>query len=185
MENRWVVLLLTVLVSAGSFAIFFEHHSFVQEGADLVGEALWKGQIVIPSFIDPFQWMFFTVLACSFAWCYPFALRLGWLRAGFWIGLTAVNAQIELLIRDRFFVFMGEYSLPILLPCLALVGRRTRPWMAIPASAAYSWVWFKTGPYAGYSYFTLGSILALPYAAILIFGTKLIPKKPATAATSV
>jgi hypothetical protein len=122
---------------------------------------------------------------CAFLWFFPFALQLGWLRAAIWVGLIGIATALTSISLEL------EVGVP-LLPCIAMVGRRTRPWMAIPAVVAlflvaavrvrispdaFAWPNALTAHGARYA------AMLLPYAAILIFGTNLIPKKLTAEAT--
>jgi hypothetical protein len=122
-----------------------------------------------------------AVYYCPLLWFLPIALRLGAMRSAIWIGLVFTASQITVLLLQYSPLRTGLLFPAALLaiPCIAMIGRRTRPWMAIPAAAMSAIVtrWTEGD-------FLTATGLVLPYAAILIFCTSLIPKKPEPTATT-
>lgn len=189
MENRWLALVVTVVVSAPGYALStYPIVTVPATDASLYLESVFQRAGILHTFLSiaPLNGPD-IVIRCAFSWFIPIALRLGWLRAVLWIWLAAVGAHIEFALRNapEFFRSM-IIALPVLLPCLTLAGRRTRPWMAIPASVLFALLdWLGLNRLYFGCEFGVGYITqALSYAAILIFGTNLIPKKPATATPS-
>jgi len=156
MEKRWLVLFATVLVSIFSMAIVRDPRanwisvSFIH----LIEGGFTQLGLVPPGFLE------IVPLRCAWIWFLPFALRLGWLRAAVWIGLIGISTALAHVMRQ------WSYSwdaLILLLPCVAMIGRRTRPWIAFPAVAFcfaliiilnnmpgyqyYAWTYFHMSPY--------------------------------------
>jgi hypothetical protein len=179
MENRWLMLLVTVLVSASCYA-FVAQPSVM----DPAREWMLRGQrwLLMSGIKFPCGVADEVLLACSSLWFYPVALRLGSLRTVIWVGLAALGAQLFSCLWE-FFTISGWVfhlrTLPILLPGVALIGRRTRPWMVVPATIAWTYCGaFGIGWNSSFDFFSVAK-MSLPYAAILTFGTKLIPKRAA------
>jgi len=171
MENRWLVLVVTLAISTLSVASLREERiwrpfmAFLYECFSRVG-------ISAPVFFDE------ILRPSAFLWFFPFALRLGWMRWAVWMGLIGIATALA-SFRDWFHI-----GVP-LLPCIAMIGRRTRPWMAIPAVggmilAAFANLPIRISP----DFFGRTAVILFPYAAILIFGTKLIPKRSAPVASA-
>jgi hypothetical protein len=125
--------------------------------------------VKLPAFFGAVPYLFMIL------WFHPFALRLGWQRAAIWIALIGVGTAVGFSFGSgaRLAAF-----LILLFPCMAMIGRRSRPWMAFPAAGATVAAFELSSDLVG----TLFAIV--PFAAILIFGTDLIPKKPAMEATT-
>jgi hypothetical protein len=181
MENRWLVLLVTVLVAASSFAIFrtrwFEQ---VEWAASTFGTTT-LNRVGVNLSVS--LRMVFHPASGSFAllWFYPLALRLGVLRTSIWMLLAGIGGGLTILL-DSFFETTFKTTEPLFvinlaIPALAMVGKRTNPWMALMAAIAFAAA--ESNPRFGYG-FVWAAVGSLPYAAILIFGTKLIPKRAAT-----
>jgi hypothetical protein len=178
MENRWLVLVVTVIVASVSVTLIHDMRVMKQVKAAIEMISSWKAALGLNA---PF-WVLEegAVSACATFWCYPFALRLGALRSAIWLLLAGVagGSASWSVIGDSAF---WKVTLLLAAPGLAMIGRRTRPWMILPASAAYLSVTT--------AHWELNDLLSevtkgLPFAAILIFGTDLISKKPATAAAT-
>ena len=118
-------------------------------------------------------------IALLLFWFEPFALRLNLLRGLAWLslrcGLFAAVVALPLLSH----VQQGSLSFAAssMLSGALLLGCRTRPWMSVPGGVLMAainycfersahhpapWLWFPAATF--------------PYAAALIFGTRLIPR---------
>jgi len=118
-------------------------------------------------------------------WFQPLCLRLGVIRSTLWIvSYVAVGLVIYMvypLISNRFSEALFDAVLlpPMLgLPGLAVIGVRTRAWIspcaAILSSIAVFAFWRSEGS------LLTGALLAnVPYAALMIYGTK--PRRPSLA----
>ena len=202
MENRWLVLLVTVVISAVSYTL--AHKANIIPATI---ELAWKWMKMVPSIDDLTQGLAINFLSgflrnslpvCALLWFIPIALRLGSIRTIIWLGCVSGGAWLAASMRKSHPNMDWDFlydALPVLAPGIALIGKRTSPWNTILAAAAYIvalYFWpFTTTAVTLYFYplsttttATAGLQLSLPYAAILIFGTKLIPKKPETVATS-
>jgi len=187
MENRWLMLFVAVVVSGASAAISFRllERFPMRELVELFFSQ--AAQVGIPSpWLDTASALHRGVVWWSaFGWFYPVALRLGFLRTVVWIGLAAIGVPIADAIWSKSPTGNEiRFLLPVLLPCVTMVGRRTRPWMAIPASVAFIVVGYFSSRIGSWDLNLSIAVQTLPYAAILIFGTNLIPRQPATEATT-
>ena len=59
------------------------------------------------------------------------------------------------------------------IPGFALIGERTRPWMMVPAAIAFALTVFVLIPYLD---IFLAVAANVPYAAILLYGTRRVEK---------
>jgi hypothetical protein len=193
MENRRLALLVAVVLTSIGFN-FSNVCPFVENAIRAVLNYLAEMQIHLSHHMSR---NVFSAVASL--WIYPFALRLGWLRALVWISLAGMGAGLGLALASLM-GFRGVVSVagdlstfamaPVLtLPGVALVGRRSRPWLILAAAAGFPgvdrftnqvcsrqfWEMFRSWQPAAW-----GALCSFPYAAILIFGTKLIPKRSAT-----
>ena len=189
MENRRCALVVTVLVSTASYFLL------IWEPIDRIKMFwLWEFDSYLYSFgFNQAGWNFEAVSLASRLWILPFALRLGPLRSAAWIALIGVGSGIYPLLWyfDRANDIDPEKYLAIdgwvaAFTGLAMIGRRTRPWMAVPAGASFSVFAYTVAERLGDTWG--GSVILhvatmCSYAAILIFGTSLIPKKLAKPAT--
>jgi hypothetical protein len=185
MENRWLVLLTAVAMTATSFTLSWELTEIIDAVAAkwVALVSSWLSKLGFSLQIGVVEISFIT-RALAMVWIYPFVLRLGLLRFAAWTALAVAGAILcfEALSNSAgsrmYFLCFG---FPALLPGVAMIGRRTRPWLILPASAAFTAV-FHLGSQIHEGDFLWAAQISLPYAAILIFGTKLIPKSPATEA---
>jgi len=130
---------------------------------------------------------------CALLWFVPLALRLGSIRTAIWLSSVAGGASLSVTLKKSYPNMDWDFlysALPVLAPGIALIGKRTAPLNIFLASAAYIvalYFWpFTTTAHTSYVISPLsttttalaGLQLSLPYAAILIFRTNLIPKKP-------
>jgi hypothetical protein len=161
MENRWLVLLVTMAVSIASEMIITTGASrwAVRKFTRVIQTFFSSVGVTLPEFFGVVPYVL------AMLWFHPIALQLGSQRAAIWIGLVGVGTAVGV----SFFGDIIGTSLMLLFPCIAMIGRRSRSWMALcnGVSVALALV-----------------VASLAYAAILIFGTTLIPKKPATAVTT-
>ena len=188
MENRWVALSVTVLMSvAGFWTCSHVADQMLAEKWSLYLEA-YLAQIGLNT--SPVE---FTHLlrSCALLWFYPVALRLGPGRTAIWFGLVGVWFWLAFPLTSYLYpraIELGremEFASSLnglrwALPCLALIGRRSRPWLAVPAGASvtlFTYFYFVWNPSFGTGTLLWPTLNSLPYAAILIFGTTLIPKK--------
>jgi hypothetical protein len=189
MENRWLLLLTSALISAGSWRLaleFGESETYRNVEREFNKAAYETGIEFLYLMTNSGTWL---LVGLGFSWVYPVALRLGWQRTLNWWLLVLVGSQLEFVFAIHLPhdqeglspVWDAIHScvplLPILLPGFAMVSRRTRVWMIIPASLSYLIVWLTRPPLDGAELYLLYIALALPYAAILIFGTDPIPKR--------
>ena len=112
-------------------------------------------------------------------WFEPVALRLNLLRGlallSLRCGLVAVVGSLNMASADVLVLFSYLTSLALCVPVLH--GWRTRPWMALVGSVLMAGVWLyfvssHTLPVAWLAF----PAMTFPYAAALIFGTRLIPR---------
>jgi hypothetical protein len=184
LENRSAALLAVLLVGGSSFSLVVSswRSQWVDQCLDLVREA-----IAIFG-VGPLQlqrYDFDIALIVSMLWFYPAALRLGLGRGVLWICLAGFAGGIG-------GGALGELAgvlLAPMVPGFALIGRRTKPWLIVPATIISGLLTISGIPsllHASNSSDFVESILvnlvaviiSFPYAAILIYGTKLIPKLP-------
>jgi hypothetical protein len=103
-------------------------------------------------------------------WFQPVLLRLGLFRGVLWFTLFAVICAARVFTGATSLTADASLlSLAAALPGLTLIGVRTRPWMILPAAAAFSAMVIglnrdshKFAPLAA----------NLPYAATLLYGTQ-------------
>jgi hypothetical protein len=171
-DNRWLALLLTAIGTTGSIAILASRMGTwaLDQATRLTGKLFASIGLTPPPFFGAIPY------AVTLLWFHPFALGLGGRRAALWIGLIGVGMAVGSALRS------DEAGMVVLLvaPCFAMIGRRTRPWMAFPAAGIAIFTAFQLSATSMPVQYWL-VLASLTYASVLIFGTKLIPKSPAVA----
>jgi hypothetical protein len=140
----------------------------------------------IANVVPPF-WQHCAIFVLTMAWFPPWILRLGLRRSVLWV-LLGIASMITLLHHlgfdgfwQRFLVLFATASVP---GC-ALIGRRSRPWLATVGGACWGIIMAAGSDSAEDGWLWLFSAVAsAPYAFILLYGTELIEKRRPVAAES-
>jgi hypothetical protein len=118
--------------------------------------------------------------ACLMGWFQPILLRLSLVRTIAWIGTLVLGDLLpDVLALHGEFRWMYYEFYSASLPGVVLIGERSRPWMIIPAAALSvfiqcvsmslaEWQGFSSG-HVYYADFVISSV---PYAAVLLYGTR-------------
>lgn len=175
MEYRWLVLVVTVFISAFGYSALSDYF-LVEDDLPHIKLVSWISQL------KAYRPSNLVIKFCALLWLLPLALRLGWVRTALWIVLVAAGVEFGSVVDSIFGGLFFVYHMPFLLPCLAIIGRRTRPWMAFLAVTARG-IAPHLYPHTP-GYFLSGVELIFPFAAILIFGTNYIPDRRAGPAPS-
>ena len=134
--------------------------------------------------------------ACTYSlmgWFQPILLRLSLVRTVVWIGILVLSVEVPkvgmsngVMVSQGNAPWMINDFVSATLPGLALIGERSRPWMMIVAAALSVFVQWLSGSIAEWLGFQRGQlyyanlvISSLPYAAVLLYGTRrLLPSSP-------
>jgi hypothetical protein len=130
-----------------------------------------------------------TLLASSICglmcWFQPFALRLGLIRGALWVISFTVLAMAVISLQPRMFRFGFDFMWILLggqfcgLPGLVAIGARTRAWLTLVggALAIVILILIRADQASTSAAFLLGN---LPYAAVMIYGTRRINRASQT-----
>jgi hypothetical protein len=138
--------------------------------------------IAVPSSVVTI-WAYIS-LAVLFVWFQPLLLRLNGWRSIAWISAVTVVLALALSppilshLGDKPWFLLGALGIIITLPGLTLIGYRSRPWIMLIAGVLFLAVFWYTASLILSHRFgnpVFLSLLAanLPYAAVLLYGTKL------------
>jgi len=179
---RWRALLTWIALDSISIAVIdLGFLNGIDEAMQRFARYISRFIAVPSSFVT--MWPYIT-LAALFVWFQPLLLRLNGWRSIAWISAVTVVLALALSppilshLGDKPWFLLGALGIIVTLPGLTLIGYRSRPWMILIAGILFLPVFAVTASMIRDPRFggpnSIGLLAAnLPYAAVLLYGTKL------------